>query len=68
MLTSDVVFLQENLDKNILPQTTLAWSPTGMYEGYQKIRLIRDIEGARIFYAHDPGVFKATKQAPEFYE
>ena len=39
-----------------------------MYEGYQKIRLIRDIERARIFYAHDPEVFKATKQAPEFYE
>jgi hypothetical protein len=39
-----------------------------MYESYQKIRLVRDAEGAHIFYAHDPEVFKATKQAPEFYE
>ena len=68
VLTSDVVFLLENLDKNLLPQTTLAWSPMGMLESYQKIRLIRDLEGARVFTAHDPGVFKATKQAPEFYE
>jgi len=68
VLTSDVVFLLENLDKNLLPQTTLAWNPMGMLESYQKIRLIRDLEGARVFTAHDPGVFKATKQAPEFYE
>ena len=39
-----------------------------MYESYQKVRLVRDAEGASIFYAHDPEVFKATKQAPEFYE
>jgi hypothetical protein len=39
-----------------------------MYESYQKIRLVRDTEGAHIFYAHDPEVFKTTRQAPEFYE
>jgi hypothetical protein len=42
--------------------------PQGMYEGYQKIRLIRDTEGAQIFMAHDPEAFKATKHAPEFYD
>ena len=39
-----------------------------MYESYQKIRLMRDAESAQIFYGHDPEIFKATKQAPEFYD
>ena len=68
ILTSDTVYLKENLDKNLIPPIPGTWSPTGMYEGYQKVRLVRDAEGASIFYAHDPEVFKATKQAPEFYE
>ena len=29
---------------------------------------IRDTENAQIFMAHDPELFKATKQAPEFYD
>jgi len=68
ILTSDVVYLKENLDKNLIPPIPGTWSPMAMYESYQKIRLVRDAEGAQIFYAHDPEVFKATKQAPEFYE
>ena len=68
ILTSDVVYLKDSLDKNLLPPIPGTWSPMGVYEGYQKVRLIRDAEGASIFYAHDPEVFKATKQAPEFYE
>jgi len=39
-----------------------------MYEGYQKVRAVRDGEGAQVFFAHDPEVFKATKQAPQYYE
>ena len=40
----------------------------GMYQGYQKVRIVRDAENASVFFAHDPDVFKATKQAPAFYE
>ena len=68
ILTSDVVYLKENLDKNLIPPIPGTWSPRAMYESYQKIRLIRDTEGASIFYGHDPEVFKATKHAPDFYE
>jgi len=68
VLTSDVVYLKESLDKNLIPPIPGTWSPMGMYEGYQKIRVVRDGEGASIFYGHDPDVFKATKQAPAFYE
>jgi len=68
ILTSDTVYLKESLDKNLIPPIPGTWSPKAMYEGYQKIRLIRDTEGAQIFIAHDPEAFKATKQAPEFYD
>jgi len=68
VLTSDTAYLKENLERNLIPGTGGAWSPQGMYLGYEKIRLIRDAESASIFFAHDPEVFKATKKAPEFYE
>ena len=68
ILTSDAVYLKESLDKNLIPPIPGTWSPKGMYEGYQKIRLIRDTEGAQVFMAHDPELFKATKHAPDFYD
>jgi len=68
VLTSDACYLKENLDKGLIPGTGAAWSPAGLYEGYDKLRFLRDAEGASIFFAHDPEVFKATKKAPEFYE
>jgi glyoxylase-like metal-dependent hydrolase (beta-lactamase superfamily II) len=68
ILTSDVVYLKESLEKNLIPPIPGTWNPMGMYEGYAKIRHIRDVENAQIFYGHDPEVFKATKKAPDFYE
>jgi glyoxylase-like metal-dependent hydrolase (beta-lactamase superfamily II) len=68
ILTSDVVYLAESLDKNLIPPIPGTFNPTAMYEGYARIRHIRDVEGAKIFYGHDPEVFKATKKAPEFYD
>ena len=55
-------------NKNLIPPIPGTWSPTGMYEGYQRIRLVRDTENAHLFIAHDPELFKATKHAPEFYD
>ncbi|HSB41338.1 MAG TPA: N-acyl homoserine lactonase family protein [Methylomirabilota bacterium] len=68
ILTSDVVYLKESLEKNLIPPIPGTWSPMAMYESYQKMRLVRDGERASIFYGHDPEVFKATKQAPAYYE
>jgi N-acyl homoserine lactone hydrolase len=68
ILTGDVVYLKENLDKNLLPHMLNYWSPVAMYKSYQRVRLIRDTEGAQIFFSHDPEVFKASKKAPEFYD
>jgi N-acyl homoserine lactone hydrolase len=68
ILTSDCVYLLENLEKNLIPPIPGTWSPKGMYEGYQHIRQIRDTEGAQLFMAHDPELFKAAKHAPDYYD
>ncbi len=68
IMTSDVVYLQENLDKNLIPPIPGTSNPIDAYKSYQRIRQLRDSEGARIFYGHDPEVFKATKHAPEYYD
>ena len=66
VLTSDAVYLQENLDNNKLPGIGSAYNPSGMLDAYAWVRQVRDREGADIIYAHDPDVFKAHKQSPEF--
>ena len=68
ILTSDVVYLQESLEKNLIPPIPGTWGPTQMYQSYAKIRHIRDVEKAQLFIAHDAELFKATKKAPEFYD
>lgn len=68
VLTSDAVYLQENLDKNILPSIGSVYDPVGMLDAYAWVKRVRDTEGADIIYAHDPDTFKAHKHSPEFYE
>ena len=68
IMTSDVVYLKESLEKNLLPPLPGVTHATDALKSYQRIRHIRDAEGARIFYGHDPEVFKATKVAPDFYD
>jgi N-acyl homoserine lactone hydrolase len=68
VLTSDAVYLKENLDKNLLPSVGSVYDPSGMLDAYAWVRRLQDIEGADVIYAHDPEIFKAHKHAPEFYE
>lgn len=68
IMTGDAVYLKENLDKNLIPGIPGVSNPIDAYKSYQRIRHIRDSEDAKIFYGHDPEIFKATKQAPEFYD
>jgi len=42
ILTSDVVYLKESLEKNLIPPIPGTWSPQAMYESYQKLRSRRD--------------------------
>lgn len=68
ILTSDVVYLKESLDKNLIPPIPGTNSPSDMYKSYARIRHIRDVEKAQLFIAHDAELFKATKKAPEYYD
>ncbi len=68
VLTSDAVYLKENLEKNILPSIGSVYDPPGMLDAYAWVRRLQDLEGADVIYAHDPDTFKAHKHAPEFYE
>ena len=68
LLTSDAIYLQENLDKNILPSVGSVYSPTGMLDAYAWAKRLRDLENADILMARDPDNFKAHSHSPEFYE
>ncbi len=68
VLTSDTVYLPENLEKDLLPSIGLAYDPAGILQGYQWIKNIRDTEGAQVFMAHDAEGYKVHKHSPEFYE
>ena len=68
ILTSDVVYLTESLDKNLIPPIPGTWNPGDAYRSYDRIRHIRDVENAKMFIGHDPELFKAAKKAPEFYD
>jgi N-acyl homoserine lactone hydrolase len=68
VLTSDAVYLKENLEKNILPSVGSVYDPPGMLDAYAWVKRLQDVEGADVIFAHDPDVFKAHKHSPEYYE
>jgi N-acyl homoserine lactone hydrolase len=68
ILTSDNVYFKENVTKNLLPDVSLAYNPTGILNGYQWIREMQAREKADFFTAHDADAWKAMKKAPEFFE
>ena len=68
ILTSDNVYFKENVTKNLLPDVSLAYNPTGILNAYQWIREMQAREKADFFTAHDPDAYKAMKKAPDFYE
>lgn len=68
ILTGDAVYYKENLDKNLLPDIGSAYNPSGMLEAYDWVREVRDREKGAVIFSHDPDVFRASKQAPDYYE
>jgi glyoxylase-like metal-dependent hydrolase (beta-lactamase superfamily II) len=68
ILTSDVCYLMENLQKDLLPTVSLAYDPAGMVDAYAYIKGLMAREGADVIFAHDPDIFNKHKHAPEFYE
>src|SRR5438093_6964649 len=68
VLTSDNVYFAENVTKNLLPDVSLAYNPSGIFTAYQYIREMQAREGAQFFTAHDPDAWKAMKKAPDSLE
>ncbi|WP_165838764.1 N-acyl homoserine lactonase family protein [Roseicella frigidaeris] len=68
ILTGDNVYFRENVEKNVPPSISLAYSPTGFFTAFEWIRMMMATQNANFFTAHDPDAFKAMKKAPEFYD
>jgi glyoxylase-like metal-dependent hydrolase (beta-lactamase superfamily II) len=68
VLTTDVCYLIENLQKDILPSIALAYDPAGMLDQYAWIKHMMAAEGADVIFAHDPDTFNKHKHSPEYYE
>jgi len=68
VMTSDLCYSKENLDKDILPSVGLTYDPSGMLDGYHYVKRLVAEDHADVIFAHDPEVFKAHKHSPEYYE
>src|SRR5499433_3474014 len=53
VLTSDNVYFSENVTKNLLPDISLAYFPTGILNAYEYIRMLQGRENASFMTAHD---------------
>ena len=67
VLTSDAVYLKENLERNLLPSVGSVYDPTGMLDAYAWVRRLQATENATVMFAHDPDEFKALRHAPDCY-
>ena len=71
ILTSDNVIFAENLTKNLVPDASLAYYPTGILDAYEYIRLLQGRENASFMTSHEPDgpAGKArTSHAPQVFE
>jgi glyoxylase-like metal-dependent hydrolase (beta-lactamase superfamily II) len=62
VLTADACYTRENMDRDILP--TIVWSEPEMSHSLRRLRELRDRQGARMVYGHDPEQWKAVPRAP----
>ena len=71
ILTSDNVYFSENVTKNLLPDVSLAYLPTGILNAYAYIRAMQATENASFMTAHDlDGPAQKARQghAPQVFE
>jgi glyoxylase-like metal-dependent hydrolase (beta-lactamase superfamily II) len=71
ILTSDNVYFSENVTKNLLPDISLAYNPTGILNAYAYIRAMQATENASFMTAHDldgPANKARQSHAPQVFE
>ncbi|HET7342787.1 MAG TPA: N-acyl homoserine lactonase family protein [Methylomirabilota bacterium] len=62
LLTADACYTRENMDRQVLP--TVVWDETEMAHSLRRLRDMRDKQGARTLYGHDPEQWRSLPQAP----
>ena len=62
ILTSDNVYFAENVTKNLLPDVSLAYDPSGILNAYEWIREMQARENAQFFTAHDPDAVEGDEE------
>jgi glyoxylase-like metal-dependent hydrolase (beta-lactamase superfamily II) len=71
VLTSDNVYFSDNVTKNLLPDVSLAYNPTGILGAYEFIRMLQGRENASFMTAHDldgPAGKAAKSHDPQKFE
>jgi N-acyl homoserine lactone hydrolase len=71
ILTSDNVYFSDNVTKNLLPDVSLAYYPSGILSAYAFIRAMQASEGASFMTAHDldgPANKARTTHTPLLFE
>jgi glyoxylase-like metal-dependent hydrolase (beta-lactamase superfamily II) len=71
VLTSDNVYFSENVTKNLLPDVSLAYMPSGILGAYEFIRALQARENANFMTAHDldgPAAKAAKSHDPQKFE
>ena len=61
-LTADACYTQENMDRDVLPNTL--WDPEEMSRSLGRLRVLRDRGGATVIYGHDATQWQALRRAP----
>lgn len=66
VLTGDCVYSIENLEQYVLPG--IVWNPDETVRTINKLRELRDKQGAFILIGHDPEMWGKLRHAPEYYD
>jgi glyoxylase-like metal-dependent hydrolase (beta-lactamase superfamily II) len=62
VFTADACYTRENMDRDVLP--TIVWDEAEMSHSLRRLRDLRDRQGARTVYGHDPEQWQAVARAP----
>jgi glyoxylase-like metal-dependent hydrolase (beta-lactamase superfamily II) len=65
VFTADACYTRENMDRDVLP--TIVWDETEMSHSLRRLRELRDRQGARTIYGHDPEQWQAVARAPAVF-
>src|SRR5262249_4140066 len=71
VLTSDNVYFSANVTKNLMPDISLAYFPTGILHAYEYIRVLQGRGKATVMTAHDvegPASKPAKSHDPQKFE